>query len=62
MTDRPYVIRRFIDDGEEDTIQVVSRERTRGAAEYWSQQFNDRFGWSVDVHYDPKHIWRETNA
>lgn len=62
MTDRPYIIRRFIDDGETDTIQVISREWTRLHAEFWAQQYNDRLGWSVDVFYDPGHLWREPDA
>lgn len=59
MTDRPYVIRRFIDDGETDTICVISRYSTRLWAEYWMQCYNDQLGWSVDVHYDPDHLWQE---
>ena len=59
MTDRPYVIRRFIDDGETDTIRVVSREKTRLQAEYWCREANDRLGWSVDVFYDPQEMWSE---
>ena len=62
MTDRPYVIRRFIDDGEEDTIVVVSREITRLFAERFALDLHDRFGWLVDVKYDPDHLWRETDA
>ena len=38
MTDRPYVIRRFIDDGEEDTIKVISREWNRAHAEFLCQR------------------------
>lgn len=61
MTDRPYVIRRFIDNGEEDLIQVVSRELTRSEAERFALMLNDCFGMSVDVKYDPDHLWTEPN-
>jgi hypothetical protein len=54
MTDKPYVVRYFKDD----TIGVVSRERTRLVAEQVMMEFNDA-GWSVDVTYDPCNLWVE---
>ena len=54
MTDRPYVVRYFDDD----TIGVISRERTRLVAEQIMMEFNDG-GWVVDVCYDPNEMWIE---
>ena len=54
MTDKPYVVRYF----EDDTIGVISREKTRLVAEQIMMEWND-WGWSVDVEYDPHNLWVE---
>ena len=54
VTDKPYVVRYF----EDETIGVISRERTRLVAERIAGEWDD-WGWSTDVYYDPLNLWVE---